>query len=67
MVTVESIVDSDACHSLTSHNLLASDPSEDGLLVATLPERPKDQAYNDYIMQLSHKEIGIDKRHREYP
>lgn len=33
-----------------SHNMLASDPSADGLLIATLPERPKDQGYVDYVM-----------------
>lgn len=33
-----------------SHNLLASNPSADGLLLATLPERPKEQAYVDYVM-----------------
>ena len=33
-----------------SHNILESDPSPDGLLVATLPERPKDQGYVDYVM-----------------
>ncbi|CAI7637101.1 unnamed protein product [Penicillium viridicatum] len=33
-----------------SHNILASDLSADGLLVATLPERPKDQGYVDYVM-----------------
>lgn len=30
--------------------MLASDPSADDLLVATLPERPKDQGYVDYVM-----------------
>jgi hypothetical protein len=29
---------------------LNSDPSPDSLLVSTLPERPKDPAYVDYIM-----------------
>lgn len=33
-----------------SNNMLASDPSADDLLVATLPERPKDQGYVDYVM-----------------
>ena len=33
-----------------SHNMLPSDPSADGLLVAALPERPKDQGYIDYVM-----------------
>jgi hypothetical protein len=33
-----------------SHNQLASDTSTDSLLVAMLPERPKDPAYVDYVM-----------------
>jgi hypothetical protein len=38
-----------------SHKTLAVDPSVDGLLVPTLPERPKDQGDADYVM-LSHTE-----------
>lgn len=33
-----------------SHNVLASGPVADGLSVTTLPERPKDHAYVDYVM-----------------
>ena len=35
---------------VSSHNPLTSDPGSDGLLVATLLERPTEQAYVGYVM-----------------
>lgn len=32
-----------------SYDMLAWDPSADGHLVATLPERPNDEGYFDYV------------------